>query len=360
MKRSHSQAILSLASAALLASMLAGCSGNGNANGGASPSPSASSSASAASPSASPSSSPSASAATQTEGTPSAKKDDSAALVAAFQTKVKGGATATELNKLMDESIPQASADAADEIVREMIAYYDTHLQDDDKPLEAEDIQQSLMNLKWPFTADQTASIKDEKARKAVEDALAGGYKLETAEGSVFLAADYGKLKRFDAKLSPEMQDYVALLALESDAKSAADGALVISWDELASRALAAENFLRTYPEAKEKDAATERFNLYLEHYLIGLPNTPIFDFDTFKIAPDVKASYEKVISEHPDSAVASLAKELLGILQKTNGAVFTKGKNGEQVDVPEVKAFRDQLREKAEALLAGAANPNK
>lgn len=356
-----SKTLLSLASAAVLAGMLAGCNGNngngsGNSNSNsASPSPSASSSSSAtSSPSASPT--PSGPAPTQSSA-PSQDKGDSAALLAAFQAKVKADGSASELNKLLDDSVPKATPEDADEMIREMIAYYDSHLQDAGKPLEAQDIQQSLQKLKWPFTVND---IKDEKARKAVEDVTAGGYKLETAEGSFFPVVDYGKLKRFDAQVSSEMKDYVALLATESDAKTASDGGLVISWDEVAKRALAAETFVKTYPDSKEKDGAQQRFVQYMYDYLVGLDNTPIFDFDTFKVKAEVKASYEKAISEHPDSAVATMAKELLDILQKTNGAVFTKGKNGQQTDVPEVKKFRDNLQKEAAGLLSSSANANK
>jgi hypothetical protein len=354
--------ILSLASAAVLAGMLAGCTdNNGNVSGNnssATPSSSASSSASASATS-SPSASPSSSvpAATETEGTAPVGNDESAALLAAFQAKAKAGAGAAELNKMLDDSVPKATPDDADEMIRELIAYYDAHLDSAGKPLEAQDIQQSLLKLKWPFTVDD---IKDEKAHKAAEEVVAGGYKLETAEGSFFPVVDYGKLKRFNAQLSPEMKAYVTLLAMESDAKSASDGALVISWDEVAQRALVAETFVRTYPDSKEKDAAQQLFVRYMNDYLVGLPNTPIFDFDTFKVKTEVQDSYKLTVSEYPDTAVATMAKELLGILEKTNGAVFTKGKSGQQTDVPEVKKFRDNIQKEAASLLASSANANK
>jgi soluble cytochrome b562 len=337
---------LALTSAAMLAALLAGCASD-NSGGASSPSASAS---------------PTASAPAQAEtasASPSPGEDNGAALLADFKAKVQAGAAASELGKLLDDSIPQVKPEIADEMIRELLAYYDAHLQDVEKTFEADAVQQNLQSLKWPFTDDQTAGIKDETARKAVEEAVAGGYKLETAEGFVFPVVDYGKLKRFDAHLSAEMKDYIALLAMESDAKTAADGGLVITWDELANRALAAEKYVKDYPESKERQEAAKRYLQYMWDLLIGLDNTPVFEFETFKIDPKVKAEYEKVVAEHPDTVTAQMAQQFLDVLKKTGGAVFKKGKDGQQVDIPEVKAFRDGMQAKILERL-GVANPNK
>lgn len=91
----------------------------------------------------------------------------------------------------------------------------------------------------------------------------------------------------------------------------------------------------------------------------MGLDNTPVFDFDTFKIDTQVKAAIEKAISDYPGTVTAKLAQEYLAILDKTGGAVYKKGKNGEQIAIPEVKAYYDGLEAHARTLL-DEANPNK
>lgn len=344
---------MGLTLATLLGAALAGCS----ADNGGTPSPSAASPSSTAVatqngpvPSASASQAPS----------PSA--DPSADILAAFQAKIQAGATAAELNAQLDTDVPQVTAETADELIRGLLAYYQDHLQDAEAALQQENIQKTLQELlqktKWPFSEADIAGIKDTAAKQAVTDLTLGGYKLETAEGMFFPVVDYGKLKRFDDALSPEMRDYVALLAAESDQKPASDGALVISWEETANRALAAEKFIRDYPDAKEKNAAGDMYIRYMTYLLVGLPNTPIFDFDTFKLKADVKAEYEKLVSEHADTTTARLTQQFLDVMAKTNDAVFKKGSGG-QTDIPEVKAFRDGMEGQIRSEL-GIANPNK
>uniref|UniRef100_UPI001C3096B8 hypothetical protein n=1 Tax=Cohnella sp. GbtcB17 TaxID=2824762 RepID=UPI001C3096B8 len=87
--------------------------------------------------------------------------------------------------------------------------------------------------------------------------------------------------------------------------------------------------------------------------------NTPVLGFDTFKIDTQVKAALEKAAADHPGTVTAKLAQEYLAILDKTGGAVYKKGANGEQVAIPEVKAFYDGLEKHARALL-DEANPDK
>lgn len=334
-----------LTAIAVLGAALAGCAsgGNGNSNGTASPSPSQS----AAAPS------------ETASALPSPSADSGADILAAFQAKIKDGASAAELNAMLDSELAKTQPDTADELLRGLLAYYDAHLEEAGQPLQEDGVQQALLQLKWPPTDDAIAALKNEKARTAAQETIAGGYKLETAEGFIFPVVDYGKLKRFDAYATPAMRDYIALLATESDAKTAADGGLVISWPELADRALAAEQYVRDYPDSKEKNAAGSLYLQYVRDLLIGLDNTPIFDFDTFKLNADVKAEYEKIVAEHANTTTGELVQSFLNVMGKTKDAVFKKGAGGQQQNIPEVQSFRDGIEPHVESEL-GIANPNK
>ncbi|THF73056.1 hypothetical protein [Cohnella fermenti] len=327
--------LVAMASALALGSLTA-CANNDN-NGAGSSAPS----------------SPSASASAPEATTPAPSQDSQdAEIAAAFKKKIEAQATLADLNAALDADIAKVSAETADELLRQLLAVYETDLPKQQTAFEADALQQQLQKLDWTFTEEQLNKIEDEASRKMALDALAGGYKLETAEGFVFPVVDYGKLKRFDANVSPAMKDYIALLAAESDNKTAADGGLVISWDELASRTLAAEQYVTNYPDSPEKEAATTLYLRYLTNLLYGLDNTPIFDYNTYKILPEITDLYKKIASEHPDTATAKLAQQFLDVLDKTDGYVFRKGDDGGQTNLPEVQQFRDGLEAQARSLL--------
>ncbi|WP_052486945.1 hypothetical protein [Gordoniibacillus kamchatkensis] len=339
----HRGLIVGILAMLALSAVLAGCDKAGN---NSAPSPTAS----ADSPSPSPT-------ASQPSPSPTAKPDDNGQMVLEeFRGIVLADAPADELNVKLDKAMAGVAPETADELVRELESYYEKNLPEVEKKFNADNVQKTLLKLKWPFTADQTADIKDEKTRSLVEKTLAGGYKLETAEGYVFPILDYGALKRFDDRVTPGMVAFIALMALESDSKSAEDGGLIITWEELASRTLAAENYVRTYPQSKERVQAEQRFIQYLYSFLVGMDNTPIFQFETFKIDQKVKSTYEQTIQANPDTATAKMTQKLLDILKKTEGAVFLKGKNGEKLDIPEVKQFRESIKKEARSMLDQAS----
>ncbi|MDI4647213.1 hypothetical protein [Cohnella hashimotonis] len=343
----------------LLSVGLAACSGGSNET-----APDATATVTASAPAQSSSASPSAIASGSASpsppaSTPSGQHAD-AALIAAFKEQAQSDLSASELNKALDDKLAQASPETGDALVREMLAYYDRQLQDVQGKFEPEKVQQALQKLEWPPTEEQIGGIGDEQVRALVQDAMNGGYKLETTEGYYFPVVDYGKLKRADKQVTAAMKDYVALLAVESDQKSASDGGLVIELSEVASRAAQAEAYVAAHPDAPERGQAESLFaTRYVPFLLMGLDNTPVFDFDTFKLDSQVKASLEKAVADYPGTVTAKLAQEFLAIVEKTGGAVYKKGKDGEQVAIPEVKAFYDGLEEHARQLL-DEANPNK
>ncbi|CAM3630152.1 hypothetical protein COLU111180_00100 [Cohnella lubricantis] len=350
------QGAIGLTLAALLGAALAGCSSDNNEL--PSPSVSSSSQAVASSPTASATASASATAdstptpAVESPGLPLAPGQE---VLDAFQDMIASGAAAAELNAQLDADLPKTAPETADELIRELLGYYNDHVQDTLLELQQGDLEQFLEL--WPFTEDEIPKLQNERIRQAAQEAFDGGYKLETSEGMIFTVVDYGKLKRFNDALSPAMRDYIALLALESDQKPASDAALVISWEETGNRALAAEKFIRDYPDSKEKDDAGRYYLRYMSYLLTGLSNTPIWD-DSLQLKADVKTEYEKLAAEQPDTLTGSMVQSFLDIMAETNDRMFKTGPGGE-TDIPEVKAFWDGMESRILEEL-GIANPNK
>ncbi|XID93166.1 hypothetical protein ACF3MZ_01100 [Paenibacillaceae bacterium WGS1546] len=278
-------------------------------------------------------------------------------IVNEFREMALAGAPAKEMFDSFRSSVAEVQPTQADELVREMEAYYETNLPETEKAFEDSGVQQALMQLEWPISEQAIEDMTDDEVKELAEETLAGGYKLETAEGYIFPVVDYGRLLSFGDRVSIAMKAYLELMAAESDAPAAKDAALVISWDELASRALAAESFVVTFPDTPERAEAERRFLLYLQFYLIGLNNTPIFDYETFELLPEVKAQYEQMAASHAGTITGQLTAEWLNALEEANGQVFGRGANGEQTDIPALKEFRDSLETKARDMLPAAKN---
>lgn len=281
---------------------------------------------------------------------------DSGELIAKhYRELTLAGAPAPEVYEELKKSMDQVLPAQADELIRTLEQFYEQDLPKAEKSFENAKVQQALSELDWPLTEQAVAELKDEEARTVVENAIAGGYKVETAEGMYFPVVDYGRLLTYGDQVSISMKAYLDLMARESDTPSAKDAALVISWDELASRLLASESYLVTFPDTPERQAVESSFLRYLSFYFIGLNNTPNFDYETFAILPELKTQYEQMAASHGETISGQFAKELLSILEESKGQLFVKGDKGEQKDVPAVKEFRDKLQDEALAKLPAA-----
>lgn len=285
--------------------------------------------------------------------TPTASASPDQTLLEEFRTKALANAPADELLQSMSSMLTDAGPAEADEFIRVMESYYEKNLPAEAEKLQAENVQQQLLKLSWPFTEDQLADIQNESVRKLVERTLAGGYKLDTAEAVVFPVVDYSKLLTYGEQVSTSMKAYLSLMAMESDARSASDAALVITWDELTKRTLAAESYVMTFPDSPERRKAEDRFIQYLKYYLTGMDNTPIFGTG-YKVLPELKTHYEQTAASHSGTITGQLTRELLDILNTNGGAVAAKNKNGDEIYVTEIAAFRDSLESKARAGLPG------
>jgi len=283
--------------------------------------------------------------------TPENGKADQAKLLEEYEKVVSGAKSASDIVAFLDSRLKETDPATADAMLVKLDAYYEANLEAAQNEFFVENVQTKLQDVKYPVTAQSVADVKDEAVRKLLEKALAGKYKIESQEGSLYPIVDYEALKAYAPYLSDAMKAYVDLMAIESNDKTASDGGLTLSWDEMAARVLAAEHTLREYPQSPKVDAVKAKYKQYVQFYLFGLNNTPIYDWDSFKLLAEVKTSYAKTVKEHPDTILGQLTKQFLDVLGKTKEKVFVK-KDGQQTDLPEVKAFRDSIDSQIDSLL--------
>ncbi|MGM0880144.1 MAG: hypothetical protein ACQEXQ_03780 [Bacillota bacterium] len=279
-------------------------------------------------------------------------KTDQQALLKQFQTVVKGAAEAPPIIAYLNAQIANADQITADTMLRGLHTYYESNLEAAQNAFFTGNVQDALLKEEWPITVQTAASIQDTAVRELVQRAFYGGYKLEMVEGSIYPIVDYSFQKRYSKFLSNQLKTFVELQAVESDKVSAKDGGLMITWDELAERALLAEAFITEYKDSPERETVLNQYvDRYLMMYINGLINTPIYDFETFKLHDDVKASYKKTAEEAPQSVTGKLVAQFLDVLASTGDQVFAV-KDGEQIELPAVKQFREGLSAEAEMLL--------
>ncbi|WP_276354868.1 hypothetical protein [Cohnella caldifontis] len=271
-----------------------------------------------------------------------------------FVARASGDVRADDLLQALADSLKRTdSPEQADAMLRAMESYAVRKLPDAENRLQADQVQQQLSELTFPVTKEQIEDLKDDSLREDLLEIVSGGFKLDTTEGYVYPVVDYAALSALASGASAGMKDYLSLMAAETERKTASDGGLVIPREELLARALNAENFVKQYPDAPERDAVAQKFTNYLFIYLVGLNNTPVFDYETYHVLPEVRTEWEKTVADHPGTVTAKMTQRLLEILDKTKGALFEKGKDGMQADIAEVKAFRDGLQIAAKAALS-------
>jgi hypothetical protein len=270
-----------------------------------------------------------------------------------FDRTLEEAGQAKDIAVFIDERIPEAPVAAADKMVSGLLAYYEDDIARVEKAFEPADVQAALMTAEWPVTLENAAQIGDERIRALTLDTLQGGYKLTMAEGYIFPLVDYGSWMRHAARLSPELADYIGLLALESDQPSVVDAGLTVSWDELGGRALQAETYLRTYPDAEAYAEVQKLFERYMAVYLQGVDNTPIYSYEGYRLSEEVEASYRKLASEHPGTAAAGAVNGYLELLESRDWRIL-EGDSAESDVAPELSSYWEGLRLMLDDLLHG------
>lgn len=286
------------------------------------------------------------------DGSRNEEKVDQKELLQQFQSIVTSAEDASGIVSFLDANIEKADQTTADSMLRSLHDYYDVHLEAAQNAFFTSNVQEVLLKEAWPLTEETALAIKDETVRTLVQNAYKGGYKLEAVEGSIYPVVDYSVQSHYGKYVSEQMNAYIGLMAAESDKAAAKDGGLVISWDELAARALLAEAFVAKYKDSPEREAVENEYvNKYMSMYINGLVNTPIYDTDSFKLLDEVKASYKKTIAEAPDSVTGRLVAQFLDVLAESGDQVI-EVKDGEQAELQPIKQFREGLRAEAEKLL--------
>lgn len=163
--------------------------------------------------------------------------------------------------------------------------------------------------------AEMTAIYEDkfDPASKPVTKTLASnGFRIVTAEGSVFPVVDCRKfLAFFGAKTTPPMRDYINQRTNEQNNPMFDDGGVIIPLEMVAEQAVFWEKFNRAnpwFPLREETKSSEEWMQLVLVN---GADNTPVFDYETDEIDEEFKNVWDYILKKHPDTDLAKSVKQM-------------------------------------------------
>ncbi|KAA8996856.1 hypothetical protein F4V43_18430 [Paenibacillus spiritus] len=181
--------------------------------------------------------------------------------------------------------------------------------------------------------ADAALKKGDQALASIITGAKERGYKLETAEGFYYPVIDYSLYSQYKAYVTPDIRDYISIMTTESNLPAAKDAALIISWGDVAARALSQEAFAETYQGSNRVAKVRELYSIYESDTFYGLNNTPLFHYDNLEMDLEAKAAYTALLAKNAGSNSAYLRKlSAFMELLKANDYKLTD----------EVKAFRD------------------
>ena len=250
-----------------------------------------------------------------------------------FNNLIANNPEISEVIQFMEENVSDVSPQNVSGMILALEDLQVNHLPTfEENFTSSEDLQVKFRDL-FKGDTSKIENMADAEIKNLLEETKNSGYKIETAEGYYFPIIDYQFYKTFSANATKEIQDYIEIMAVESNQVPAKDAALMISWDEIVERALEQEAFLKQYPSSERLDEVTELYKRYEMFTFFGLNNTPLFSYDTKKIDPEAKAVYLDAVSREIKSDYTGMLNSFLEVLAKNNDTL-----------TDEVDAYRKDL----------------
>lgn len=236
-----------------------------------------------------------------------------------YQALLNENKPAGELTGFIEANKTNLSQENLDKVVIDLIEVQQTRLKDYEDKIFSPEINIPVNNYKYEDLL-KLHNIKEDSIKKLLQEAFSNGYKLSVSEGMYYFEIDYDQiLKDFGQYTSDKLAGYLEIMAAESNKHFAEDAALVISLDELAGRTVKTEKYIGSYPDFVLIKQVKQFHNNYLKAYLLGLNNTPLFDYQTEKAKESFLKSYENTIASQKGTKLAAILEEYLTLLEKSN-----------------------------------------
>lgn len=234
-----------------------------------------------------------------------------------FEQMKSKNSTPGELLKFIEPKIGNLEKADADKVVKALLEVQELQLENYNDKIMAEDFNLKINSYNMDDLL-ALKNIKHEDVKTLLQNAFNDGYKLSASEGMFYMEIDYVAMKnKFSQFVSEEVSEYLDIVAEEGSKHFADDAALRISFDQLAERVIKTEAFADKYKDNEFLKNVKEWHKNYFTAYLIGLNNTPAFNYEDNSIKPEVLESFKNSISKYPDSKLAGILKEYTVLIEK-------------------------------------------
>lgn len=188
-----------------------------------------------------------------------------------------------------------------------------------------ENIPDLMFNyFEYKFDYNKIDSIKEQELKDLLTDIVWGGFKILDTEGTFTVVVDYDNLKTFKNNVDDEINTYIDIMALRYNDPVSIDEGLAIAPEELANRIIQMENYIKSYDNNQRKEIMISMYEGYIMVYMSGTDNTPVFDFDTGTISPDMFKKFEATASQQKDSVFGKVLSKYVELL-KQEGFINTE-----------------------------------
>lgn len=171
------------------------------------------------------------------------------------------------------------------------------------------------------LTQEQIDDLENDELRQELDRLQSENYRLINLEGQYYPAVNYEGFKKYDEYVSDEIRDYIDLKARDANKPIALDAALYISYDELADRLVATENYVKKYGEGDRFGEALNMYRNKLHIYLLGTDNTPITEEGSDKIKEDLMDSYKRT-ALIKDSSTGFIVGKYIVLIDENQGEI--------------------------------------
>lgn len=164
---------------------------------------------------------------------------------------------------------------------------------------------------------DDFKDKKYDKFRKQLDVIFENGFCLQSSGGIYAPSINYKKLLSLASSAGEEVTDYLKIKELDLLHPYVNEGKLAISFNELAERILASENYIEKYKDNEAFNSLIADFQFKTVIYLTGTALSPISDSDGY-ILKDVMDSYSKYAA-NTDSHLGHITAAYLKYIREHN-----------------------------------------
>ena len=224
-----------------------------------------------------------------------------------------------EIITFIDSNIAQVSQENASAMIVSLEALQKQKLDNLQTRYNDDTVQRKIIS-QYPrgFDISHLDEVKNAQLKTLLTETISDGYKLETAEGTYFPVINYGAYRKYVSAVTPDMGDYIGIMANESDKVAAKDAALIIGWDEVVNRTMTMEKFIKDYPNSVKLEDVKQLYKRYVIYTFYGANNTPLFRYDSQTIVPEAKKSYQNALAKGTDSKYLATINSFLNLVDKS------------------------------------------